>query len=128
MPPTVRPLIAEAVVDVVVDADRVAVAGVRRDLGAAQEQEVGVARLDRGDQRVLRDGVVIGQVHEVEAAALRERHDLDRTSRSASPLCIEWTWKSPLYQRRSVDSTTGANAAFGITGSVALSRHVTSIE
>ena len=50
---------------------------------------------------------MVGEVHEVEAAALARASRSASNVAVASPLWIEWTWKSPLYQRRSVDSTTG---------------------
>ena len=83
-------VVPEAVVDVVVDADGIAVAAVHGDLGATEDQEVAVRLLVRGDQRVLGDRVVVAHVDEVEAAARRELIDLIER-RDASPLCTEWT-------------------------------------
>ena len=79
-------LVADPVIDVRAGPDRVAVASIGRDLGAAQEQEPAEHRLDRGDQRVLRVGVVIAQVDEVEAAAGRQRRDLDQRRRRVAAL------------------------------------------
>src|SRR5215813_12311739 len=56
------------------------------------------------------------------------RSTLSCSDALASPLSLECTWKSPRYHRRSGDITTGVYGAFGSTGIVAASRHVTSTE
>ncbi len=66
-------VVAEAMVDVARDADRVAMAGVRRDLRSARHQH-GPARLARRGQRQLRHRVVVAHVEEVEVVGDRERH------------------------------------------------------
>ncbi len=74
----------DAVIDVAADADRVAVAAVGRDLGAAHQQEVGEPGLRRRLVRVLRAGVVIRQHDEVEAAAARVGDDLVERGRGVA--------------------------------------------
>ena len=57
-------------------ADRIRVPGIRRELDAGHEQELGMIRLDRADEIALAHDVVIRQLDEVEATPAGERRHL----------------------------------------------------
>ena len=67
------PVEADAMVDIGRGAERAAVAGVGGDLDAAHEQQIRQRGLQRRNEPVLRDGVVIGEHDEVELARARQR-------------------------------------------------------
>jgi hypothetical protein len=78
----------DAVVDVARRAEGVAVTGVGRHLDAADEEQIVEALLLRCLPPLLRDGVVVGELDEIEPARARQLLDLGERGRRVAALLV----------------------------------------